>query len=122
MSETDNGTSSIGTRTPELAAEMPPIVAQQLDFLSERDREHFFVEYQRRRKSTFWSWFTWFIGWHFGYIEGRWGLAFLFFIAVGPTFGVWWLYEGVFKVRGRLRSQRHEAAIATLRDIRAIAG
>lgn len=104
------------------AAEVPDIVRDQLPSLSDRDRQHFFAEYERRRKSAFWGWFTWFIGWHFGYIEGRWGLAFLFFIAIGPTLALWWAYEGIFKVRGRLRNQRHEAAIAALRDVRAIAG
>lgn len=63
----------------------------------------------------------WFIGWHFAYIDGHWGRAFLFVIAFGPTLGIWWLYEGVFKVRERLKNQRHEAALAALRDIRAIA-
>ncbi|HET7855353.1 MAG TPA: hypothetical protein VFL41_02740 [Gaiellaceae bacterium] len=97
------------------------MVSAELDRLPDEQRLAFFEEYDRRRRSKGWAWVTWFIGWHFVYLYGRWGLNVLYFLAFGITLGIWWLIEG-FKLPRRLKERNADIAIAVMRDLRAVEG
>jgi hypothetical protein len=104
-----------------LKHELPSMVATELERLPPPDQAAFWEEYERRRKSSWWAWPLWFIGWHIGYIEGRWGFNVLYWLAIAPTLGIWWLIEA-FRVNKRLRNQRRAAAIDAMRDLKIIGG
>jgi hypothetical protein len=94
------------------------MVLSEFKQLAESDQQLFLREYDRRRKSGWWAWPLWLIGWHYAYF-GRWGRQFVYLLGTAMTLGIWWLVEGIILPR-RLRDQRTEAAISALRDLRAI--
>jgi len=100
--------------------ELPTMVVTEFDQLSPADQAAFLEEYERRRKSGWWAWPLWLIGWHYAYF-GRWGRQFVYLFGTAITLGIWWIVEGFILPR-RLRDQRYEAAIGALRDLKAIRG
>lgn len=89
----------------------------EIQALSDRDRELFDAEWNRRAKSGSSAWICAVVGLHYAYL-GRWGLLIVYWLTWGGL-GVWWFVD-LFRVPGLVRDRNADEAMAALRDVRAV--
>lgn len=97
------------------ASEIPTIVREKYEKLSEAKQELFYDEFLRKRKTKKMGFILAFLfGFHYIYVR-KYGFQILFWVTGGGAF-VWWFID-LFRVAGIIKKHNQEVALQAMRDV-----
>ncbi len=96
-------------------SEMPKIVQLWYKNLPNEQKDAFYDEYDRKKKSTGVAYLLWFLlGWHYAYVK-KWGLLALFILTCGGLF-IWMIID-LFRIPSIIRNFNKDVAIKVMRNM-----
>ncbi|MAM89544.1 MAG: hypothetical protein CME36_19780 [unclassified Hahellaceae] len=87
--------------------------------LSPEQRNLFTQEFEAKRKNTGMTYFLWFIGFHYLYLN-RVGIFFLYWLSCVLIIGLIWLIADAFRIPGMVQRRNEEIAEQILKNMIAL--
>lgn len=95
--------------------ELPEAVFQKLKSMEPSAQEAFVAEFNKKKKSPFFTSLCGYIGLHYAWV-GKVRMTIVFLLTLGGL-GIWWLID-LFRIRGIVRNYNNDLAIKVLSEMR----